>query len=114
MRNSENEEERSEIEASPPKRMKTKEEEHEEGTASNTDKLADELMRLTSQKFSWRKIAAEALDLDYTIVFPRALANELLKRLEDELEYFTGNLTRIKVYGKWHPIPRQQVRPNSG
>lgn len=60
-------------------------------------------------QLKWRKISAEGLDLDYTILLPRSVASQLLKHLESELEYFSGDLARVHVYGKWHPIPRQQV-----
>lgn len=61
------------------------------------------------QQLKWQKISAEDLDLDYTVLLPRSVASQLLKRLESELEYFHGDLARVHVYGKWHAIPRQQV-----
>ncbi|KAK7869079.1 hypothetical protein R5R35_000798 [Gryllus longicercus] len=61
------------------------------------------------EPLQWRKLAAEGLDCDYCLLLPRAQADALFRRLEDELEYFKGDLTRIFVYGKWHDIPRQQV-----
>jgi alpha-ketoglutarate-dependent dioxygenase alkB family protein 2 len=61
------------------------------------------------RQLKWRKISAEGLDLDYTVLLPQAIANQLLECLESELEYFNGDLARVHVYGKWHPIPRQQV-----
>ena len=63
---------------------------------------------MQERKVLWRKISAESLDLDYGLLLPRLLASRLLDRLEKELEYFTGDLDRIFVYGKWHPIHRQQ------
>ncbi|CAL4059704.1 unnamed protein product, partial [Meganyctiphanes norvegica] len=57
----------------------------------------------------WRKISSENLDLDYTILFPRHIADTLLKIFEDELQYFTGDLAKVKVFGKWHDLPRKQV-----
>jgi hypothetical protein len=62
-----------------------------------------------SGQLKWRKISAEDLDLDYTMLLPKSLADQLLQHLESELEYFSGDLARVYVYGKWHPIPRQQV-----
>lgn len=64
---------------------------------------------MESGHLKWRKITAEDLDLDYTMLLPSSLANQLLQHLESELEYFSGDLARVHVYGKWHPIPRQQV-----
>jgi hypothetical protein len=34
----------------------------------------------------------------------------IFRALEDTLEYFTGDMTKVQVFGKWHPIPRKQVR----
>ena len=67
------------------------------------------LDKVESGRLKWRKISAEDLDLDYTMLLPQSLANQLLQHLESELEYFSGDQARVYVYGKWHPIPRQQV-----
>jgi hypothetical protein len=61
------------------------------------------------QQLNWRKISAEDLDLDYTVLLPQSVASQLLECLESELKYFNGDLARVHVYGKWHAIPRQQV-----
>jgi alpha-ketoglutarate-dependent dioxygenase alkB family protein 2 len=60
-------------------------------------------------QLKWRKISAQDLDLDYTMLLPQSVVNQLLEYLESELEYFSGDLARVHVYGKWHAIPRQQV-----
>ncbi|XP_020863576.1 DNA oxidative demethylase ALKBH2 isoform X1 [Phascolarctos cinereus] len=57
----------------------------------------------------WRKIQAENLDCDYTVLFSREEADELLQTLEREVEYFEGDLSRVRVFGKWHRIPRKQA-----
>uniref|UniRef100_A0A7N4V011 DNA oxidative demethylase ALKBH2 n=1 Tax=Sarcophilus harrisii TaxID=9305 RepID=A0A7N4V011_SARHA len=57
----------------------------------------------------WRKIRAESLDCDYTVLFAREEADELLQKLEKEVEYFEGDLARVLVFGKWHKIPRKQA-----
>lgn len=58
----------------------------------------------------WNKIIREGLDVEYnSFFFSIKEANELFEELENELVYFTGNLARVKVFGKWHDIPRQQV-----
>lgn len=36
------------------------------------------------------------------------LANELFKQLKNSVEYYDGELTKVRVFGKWHQIPRQQ------
>uniref|UniRef100_A0A6A7G029 DNA oxidative demethylase ALKBH2 n=1 Tax=Hirondellea gigas TaxID=1518452 RepID=A0A6A7G029_9CRUS len=64
---------------------------------------------IKQQNIVWKKICAENLMLDYCILFPQGIANTLFNMLEEELQYFTGDLTRIKVFGKWHNIPRKQA-----
>lgn len=56
-----------------------------------------------------KKIHGENLDCDYMRLYSKNQADDLFQRCEESLEYFTGDLARIKVYGKWHDIPRKQV-----
>lgn len=58
---------------------------------------------------SWQRIRAEGLDCDYTVLFGKAEADEILRELEQEVEYFTGALARVQVFGKWHSVPRKQA-----
>lgn len=39
---------------------------------------------------SWRRIRAEGLDCDYTVLFGKAEADRIFQELEQEVEYFTG------------------------
>lgn len=39
---------------------------------------------------SWRRIRAEGLDCEYTLLFHKAEADEIFRELEKEVEYFTG------------------------
>ncbi|KAM6317958.1 DNA oxidative demethylase ALKBH2 [Podargus strigoides] len=57
----------------------------------------------------WREIRAEGLDCDYRLLFGKAEADEIFQQLEEEVEYFEGEMTRLHVFGKWHDIPRKQV-----
>lgn len=57
----------------------------------------------------WQHIRAEGLDCDYTVLFGRAEADEIFQELEKEIEYFTGTLARVLVFGKWHNVPRKQA-----
>ncbi|XP_049803222.1 DNA oxidative demethylase ALKBH2-like isoform X1 [Schistocerca nitens] len=72
-------------------------------------KLYRELEQLAGARPSWRKVTAEGLDVDYTRLLTPALADAVLHELEAGLTYFTGDLARVRVFGRWHPIPRQQV-----
>ncbi|XP_006870565.1 PREDICTED: alpha-ketoglutarate-dependent dioxygenase alkB homolog 2 [Chrysochloris asiatica] len=57
----------------------------------------------------WQHIRAEGLDCDYTVLYDRAEADEIFRELEKEVEYFTGALARVQVFGKWHDVPRKQA-----
>lgn len=63
----------------------------------------------SSSSLTWRKIQRENLDLDYAPLFPRKVADALVRVLEEELQYFTGDLARVQIFGKWHQIPRKQA-----
>ncbi|XP_053444564.1 DNA oxidative demethylase ALKBH2 isoform X2 [Nycticebus coucang] len=58
---------------------------------------------------SWQHIRGEGLDCSYTILFGKAEADEIFGELEKEVEYFTGALARVQVFGKWHSVPRKQA-----
>lgn len=62
-----------------------------------------------SAGLSWRRIRAEGLDCDYTVLFAKAEADAIFQELEKEVEYFTGALARVQVFGKWHNVPRKQA-----
>ncbi|KAM9330810.1 DNA oxidative demethylase ALKBH2 [Gastrophryne carolinensis] len=57
----------------------------------------------------WKRIRADNLCCDYTILFSRLEANEIFQQLEREIEYFSENLSKVHVFGKWHRVPRKQV-----
>ncbi|KAE8752371.1 hypothetical protein FOCC_FOCC000843 [Frankliniella occidentalis] len=70
--------------------------------------LSAVLAAALERPLSWRKVSAEGLDVDYCRLLGRAQADRTLADLERELDYFTGELARVFVFGKWHDIPRQQ------
>nr|XP_033812720.1 DNA oxidative demethylase ALKBH2 isoform X2 [Geotrypetes seraphini]XP_033812721.1 DNA oxidative demethylase ALKBH2 isoform X2 [Geotrypetes seraphini] len=61
------------------------------------------------KNFTWKKISAEGLDCDYTLLFNKTEADKIFCDLEKEITYFSGDSTKVQVYGKWHNIPRKQV-----
>ncbi|XP_041977009.1 DNA oxidative demethylase ALKBH2-like [Aricia agestis] len=71
--------------------------------------MSSELKTIEANDISWKKIENEGLDLDYAVPIARSVANRILKELNENLEYFTGDLAKIKVFGKVYPLPRQQV-----
>ena len=50
-----------------------------------------------SAGLSWRRIRAEGLDCDYTVLFAKAEADAIFQELEKEVEYFTGKQRMIRV-----------------
>ena len=59
----------------------------------------------------WKKIQAENLDLDYCILLSKEESGKLFQKCEEELEYNTGRIAQVQLFGKWIDIPRKQVSP---
>jgi len=79
------------------------------------DSTGDQLQDATAPKLRtfdsihWKRIQSENLNLDYCRLFEKQEADSILEQCEQELEYNTGQLARVHVFGKWHNIPRKQV-----
>ncbi|CAH1971931.1 unnamed protein product [Acanthoscelides obtectus] len=73
------------------------------------DELQQTFLKISKTKLSLTKISGDRLDLDYGIVLPKTVANQVFKYLEDTIEYYEGELTQVRIFGKFHKIPRQQV-----
>ncbi|XP_006994017.1 DNA oxidative demethylase ALKBH2 [Peromyscus maniculatus bairdii] len=58
---------------------------------------------------NWRHLRGQGLDCDYTVLFGKAEADEIFLELEQQVEYFTGALAKVQVFGKWHSVPRKQA-----
>lgn len=80
-----------------------------ENSSQKKQDISTEQKVLTVDIPKWRKITSENLDLSYTILFSKRSADILFERLENEVEYFSGDLLKVQVFGKWHQIPRKQV-----
>nr|CAH7757779.1 unnamed protein product [Callosobruchus chinensis] len=74
-----------------------------------TKKLKETFSKLSKTKLDLKKITGDRLDLDYGILLPKTVASLLFRYLEDTIEYYKDQLTQVKVFGKLHNIPRQQV-----
>lgn len=59
----------------------------------------------------WTAIARRQLNVTHTHLFPPngRESRDIFRRLEDEIVYLTGEYSQIRVYGKFHPLPRKQV-----
>ncbi|XP_047505529.1 DNA oxidative demethylase ALKBH2-like [Pieris napi] len=71
--------------------------------------MAGKLKELIIDEIAWKSIKNDGLDIEYSTPIPRALASAIIKELDETLEYFTGDLAKIRVFGKIYPLPRQQV-----
>lgn len=69
--------------------------------------------KLTNNKLQlsqWQKINGENLNLDYCQKFlTQDEGIELMEYMENNVQYLHGKLSQVKVFGRYHPIPRQQV-----
>jgi alpha-ketoglutarate-dependent dioxygenase alkB family protein 2 len=72
-------------------------------------KLGDEEPSNITPELKWRKLTGENLNCDYVMLFTKDEADQLFRECSDILEYNTGHLAKVKVFGKWHDIPRKQV-----
>ncbi|XP_037038085.1 DNA oxidative demethylase ALKBH2-like [Bradysia coprophila] len=58
---------------------------------------------------NYRRIVAEHLDVETAILFDKRLSYEIYKGLDDAVEYYEENSLKVKVFGKWHPVPRKMA-----
>ncbi|XP_055930936.1 DNA oxidative demethylase ALKBH2-like [Argiope bruennichi] len=59
--------------------------------------------------YEWQIITGENLMLRYAEIFSKSMSEFILTRLEEQIEYYDRNLSKVCVYGKWHEIPRKHV-----
>ncbi|XP_066146927.1 DNA oxidative demethylase ALKBH2-like [Euwallacea fornicatus] len=80
-------------------------------TAPILEELHRQLASISSTKkeLKWKELTAENLNITYSTLLSQSLANTLMEELEKTIHYYTGDLTKVKIFGKWHQIPRQQV-----
>ena len=57
---------------------------------------------------SWTTVNHDNLNINYAVIFNKKTCQQIFRDLEDEIEYFTGELAEVKVFGKTYPIPRKQ------
>ena len=62
-----------------------------------------------SHPVPWHKVEAEGLDCDHALLFPKEEADDLFKKLEEEVVYLTGDEAKVRVFGKVYNIPRKQA-----
>lgn len=90
---------------SPRKRIKLL----EDGRMMEEEDEEDAASAEFSHPVPWHKIEAEGLDCDYALLFPKQEADQLLKQLEEEIVYSTGEEATVQLFGKLYNIPRKQA-----
>ncbi|XP_030316772.1 DNA oxidative demethylase ALKBH2 isoform X4 [Calypte anna] len=63
-----------------------------------------------SGKPPWQEIRAPGLDCDYRMLFGKAEADEIFRQLEEQVEYFEGEMTKLHVFAM-DPSPHPHQRP---
>lgn len=56
----------------------------------------EKLKEIDPSSVIWKSIKQNGLDLEYAVPIPKTLASNLFRELDETLEYFTGNLSKIK------------------
>lgn len=76
----------------------------EENIETETKKLKKE-----ENELKWRHVKRDNLNISFATIFDKCESRKILSDLENELEYLTGDLAKVKVFGKIYPIPRKQA-----
>lgn len=59
--------------------------------------IGSELEKMAAGDVKWKKITREGLDLDYSVVLPKKLADALLMELEETVEYYPDEVTKVST-----------------
>lgn len=59
----------------------------------------------------WTNVLQKQLRVTHTQLFhPNSIqSREIFKQLEDEVKYLEGELSQVKMFGRWCPLPRKQA-----
>jgi len=67
---------------------------------------SDNLEKSTSD---WEDTKRENLNLSHKVIFTKKECVDIFHKLEEDIEYLTGDLSKVRVFGKWHDLPRKQA-----
>lgn len=59
-------------------------------------KMTEKLVEVNFDKVSWKNIEQEGLDVEYCVPIQRTIATTIMEELERTLQYFSGDLAKIK------------------
>ncbi|CAH2238638.1 jg5384 [Pararge aegeria aegeria] len=71
--------------------------------------MSQKILDIDLKSVTWKSTRKEGLNIEYSVPIPRTIADAVLQELEETITYFTGDLAKIKVFGKVYSLPRQQV-----
>ena len=59
----------------------------------------------------WTLLKRKQLEVVHTSLFPRRSiqTHSIFSQLEHQVRYQPAHLARVRVFGRWHPLPRQQA-----
>ena len=78
-----------------------------EELSDKKSKTETEVIEIRSE-LKWETIEQNNLHVSYSEIFTKSVCRKIFSNLEREVEYFTGELSQVKVFGKVYPIPRKQ------
>ena len=58
---------------------------------------------------TWTHVTEAGLNISHACILEPSRCEEVFLALEREVEYLTGALATVRVFGKLHPIPRQHA-----
>ena len=61
------------------------------------------------KKIVWNTIYRDNLQIRHAVIFSTNVCDKYLNNLEKEITFLTGDMTKVKVFGKWHNIPRKHA-----
>lgn len=84
-----------------------KSKEAEPCTSNSVAEIVEEIVKLPLEKEHLQKIVDQNLDCDYGVIMNSRLSGKIFRYLESQIVYPTSS--KVKVFGKFHEIPRKQV-----
>lgn len=73
--------------------------------------LPDYSIEFTNKsQLKWYDLTGENLNCTYCMLLSHIEADKLLSWCEENIQYNSKEASKVRIMGKWHDIPRKQVR----
>jgi len=82
---------------------------HEDEPLSKKIKTGEQEISRAKFEESWENIERDQLNISFKTIIPPSSARGYFGKLEAEVEYLSGDLAKVKVFGKVYNIPRKQA-----